>query len=556
MESEALFVTYPARAGEMAMVMPGVVGPAKPVPPTPPAPDFFEQPEQPEAAEPRSTMDRSAVGARALYKKGVRVVSVSLLVTLVLVCSIMPVRTARANGRFPAAQVVETVPGSDGSSVFLRTTFGILVSRDAGKSWHWVCERAFGYEGTWDPPIAVTRDGRLWVGLERGLVSTVDACRVDTATELAGQTVKDLTTDPKGETIWALTGAPDKRGAVWRRSIAGADAGAGKWERIGLVPEGVNPMTIEIAPSKPSRIYVSGQPFETIRGWLLRSDDGGKTFVGGKNELEASGPFFIAGVDPKDADRVLVRHLHTTGSDVLLSTDGGKTLKNVLSMKSAMFGFAKSADGSMYWAGSGLPEHGIYQSTDRGGHFERVSNHGVLCLHAGPGNRLFVCENPLSPDTPALALSMDHGKTVQALAKFADIQGPLKCTDENHQDAGAALCADAWAETRAQITPSVQTDAGTRPKRRPRDGGKGDGGDSADGGPDGAPGRRSACGCSVVGSAEKWPDLAWLTAGLIPLAMWSRPRRRPWITCRPRWSMRTHASPRKRTMTLKVSSRE
>jgi photosystem II stability/assembly factor-like uncharacterized protein len=314
------------------MAMPGVVAPVPPDAPSPPF--FFEQLEQPDAVD-----ETRANVKRTMYKEVVprvfRVLSLAL-VTIVLVCS---TGVARANGRFPAAQAIVTVPGSDGLTVFLRATFGVLVSRDGGKTWRWICERALGYEGTWDPPIAVTRDGRLWIGLERGLSSTFDGCGVEPATELAGETIKDLTTDRQGETIWALTGAPDRRGAMWRKS------GSGPWERLGQLPEGFNPATLEVAPSKPSRIYVSGQTTGTIRGFLLRSDDGGKTFVGGKNELENEGPFFIADVDPKDPDRVLVRHLHTTGSDVLLSTDAGKTLKTVLTMKSAMFGFAKSADG-------------------------------------------------------------------------------------------------------------------------------------------------------------------------------------------------------------------
>jgi hypothetical protein len=417
------------------------------------------------------------------------------LVTVVLVHS---TGVARANGRFPAAQAILTVPGSDGMTVFLRATFGVLVSRDGGKTWRWICERALGYEGTWDPPVAVTRDGRLWVGLERGLSSTLDGCGVEPATELAGETIRDLTTDAGGDTVWAVTGAPDRHGAVWRRS------GTGKWERIGLVPEGFYPSTLEVAPSKPSRIYVSGQPFGTLRGWLLHSDDGGKTFLGGKNELEAEGPFFIAGVDPKDPERVLVRHLHTTGSDVLLTTDGGKTLKTVLTMKSAMFGFAKSPDGSTYWAGSGLAEHGIFLSKDRGAHFERVSNKGVLCLHAAPNGRLLVCENPLTPGAPAVAVSTDEGKTVGPLAMFSDVQGPIECGD-----AGPSVCADAWPVTRTLLTPRRDAGVSSPSSSSPA-----------------SPPRKSACGCDVIGAAESSPDHRWVTAGLLPLVMWGCTRSR------------------------------
>ena len=529
-ESDALFVTYPARAGAIEMAMPGVVGPVF-APAELPAPLFFEHPSQPdscdaiampsaraasETEETRSRRKRYNSNVTGETENRSRAFAVALI-ALALICS---TRAAYANGRFPQAQVIESIPGSDGSTLFLRATFGVLVSRDTGKTWHWICERALGYDGQWDPPIAVTRDGRLWIGLERGLVSTLDGCTLETTNELAGEQVKDLTTDPKGETVWVLTGAPDRRGAVWRRSSL--DAGS-KWERMGLLPEGIHPMTIEVAPSKPSRIYVSGQPYGTVRGGLFRSDDSGKTFTGEKNELAHTGPFFIAAVDPKDPNRILLRHLHSTGSTVFVSSDGGKTLKEVLAMDSAMFGFAKSPDGLTYWAASGLAKDGILRSTDRGEHFELVSNHGVLCLHAAPNGSLFICENPFTLGAPGIAVSPDQGKTVSTLAGFSDVKGPITCDAGAGPDAAAGLCADAWPETLASFLPS---DAGAR---RARDGGtrgtrnnsRRDAGTQPD-----APARKSTCGCTVVGASESSPDRAWLTAGLLPLALWARARRR------------------------------
>lgn len=461
------------------------LGPAVP-------PPFFEHPEQPLLAT-----ESCAKLVRTRYKYTVlrvpRVCSLAFL-TVALVCSTGP---ALANGRFPSAQAIVTVPRSDGATVFLRATFGILLSRDAGKTWRWMCERALGYDGMWDPPIAATRDGRLWIGLERGLSSTLDGCLVELATELAGETVKDLTVDPSGDILYALTGSPEKRGALWRK------AGAAKFERLGPTPEGFNPMTLEVAPSKPARIWVSGQTTGSIRGQLLYTEDGGKSYVGGKNELPAEGPFFIADVDPKNADRVLVRHLHTTGSDVLLTTDAGKTLTIVLDMKSAMYGFAKSADGSTYWAGSGLPEHGIFQSKDRGAHFEPVSAKGVLCLSAAPGGRLLVCENPLTKGTPAVSVSTDDGKTLSGLAQFADVLGPVACA------AGPGVCADAWPETRSLLSPRA-ADAGVAASTTAA----------------GPAARGSTCGCVTVGGVKDTPDHVWLTTGLLPLLLWARARRR------------------------------
>lgn len=430
---------------------------------------------------------------------------------LVIVFLLSYTATARANGRFPEAQQIATVPG-DPSTVYLRTTFGMLVSRDSGKSWRWLCERALGYEGQWDPSIALTKDGRLFVGLETGIASTKDGCTVERAPELEGQSVKDLTTDSKGESVWAITGAPGKMGYVWRYTLASA-----KWERLAALAD-VNMMTIEVAPSNSNRLYVSGQPYKTIRGQIYRSDDGGKTFTsdigdGGaaSSGLEATGPFFIGAIDHDDPNRILVRHLHAKGSDLLLTKDGGKTFKNVLAMKSSMFGFAKSDDGKNYWAGSGLPEHGIFRSTDRGETWSNVNHHGVLCLFSAPGT-LFVCENTFTYGAYTIALSNDDGATINPIAKFTDVGGAVDCPGT---DGGGGMCAAAWPEMRSLLVapadagPELEepiADAGRKKKRR-RDAGTSEQ-------PDTTASKHSTCGCEAAGAANGATDRAWLIGAL------------------------------------------
>ena len=414
-----------------------------------------------------------------------------------IVCALSITAHAHANGRFPEAQQIATVPG-DTNHVFLRTTFGVLVSHDAGKSWRWICERALGYEGQWDPSIAVTKDGRLWVGLETGINSTKDGCSLEPSPELDGETVKDLTVDGKGETVFAITGRPGKRSHIWRRTPA-----SGRFEKLAGLDD-VNVMTIEVAPSNASRVYVSGQPYSTIRGQIYRSDDGGvtlKTDVGdgglSSSGLVADGPFFIGAIDREDPSRILVRHLHANGSDLLLTKDGGKTFKNVLSIKSAMYGFAKSTETGTYWAGSGLAEDGIFRSTDRGETFTSIAKHGVLCLHSAPPSAdapgaLFVCENVFSYGAYTLAVSHDQGASIAPIAKFTDVLGPIEC---EIPDARGGLCGGAWPEIKALLTAppdagpdgDALVDAGRRKRKR-------DGGAKPE-----EPTRGSKCGCETVG---------------------------------------------------------
>lgn len=70
--------------------------------------------------------------------------------------------TAQANGRFPESNAYFFSP-SDPNVMILRSTFGVLVSKDRGKTWDHVCESAIGLTGSEDPMFALTPKG-TWIG--------------------------------------------------------------------------------------------------------------------------------------------------------------------------------------------------------------------------------------------------------------------------------------------------------------------------------------------------------------------------------------------------------
>jgi hypothetical protein len=356
---------------------------------------------------------------------------------------------ARANGRFPKAQVIATVPGGDGSTVYLRATFGVLVSHDEGKHFGWLCEQALGFSSTWDPPIAVTRDARLWVALTDGLRVTKDGCDVQDVPALKGELVADLATDASGEHVYLVTATPGKAAHVWR-SITPTAGKLEPFERLGRGISGTRFDTLEVAPSDPRRLYFTGVPEGSgPRAHFFRSDDGGATIRETKPALPNDGRLFVSAVDARNPERVLVRQLHDKGSDVLLSTDGGATFRSVLHVDGAMFGFAPAPDGVTYYAGSGDPKEGIWRSHDRGEHWEPAAKTSVMCLHAD-GDRLFACSNPYVPGGYAIAVSRDRGDTIAPLATFDAVTGPVAC------DGGApSRCAAPWPETRTAIATSA-----------------------------------------------------------------------------------------------------
>lgn len=428
-------------------------------------------------------------------------------------------RSAYANGRFPLAQQLivaprsATPPGAPPLLV-LRSTFGLLVSRDGGRTFRWVCEQTFGYSGTWDPPLAFGKDGTLYVGLESGLAYTRDFCKVSRVPELEGETVKDLSVDSAGVAL-VVTTTPGRPSALFR-GVAG-----GRFERGGKGLEDMYIVTVDAAPSRPSRVYVSGQPNGTLKGRLFRSDDGGRRFVAHDQVRSHDGAYFLIGVDPKNPDRVLSRFLHLEGSEVALSEDAGKTTRTVLSIPSAMYGAAISPDGARVWAGSGLPADGVFLSNDRGRTFARASHVGVQCLTATDA-ALYQCANPFTLGGPALGASTDDGASFRTLSSFANVEGAEPCDGRLK-----GPCGESYLEVRATLAPWRDAGADEAGAGAADEAGVGSDAGSAVGGPGSEPGEaapRRGRGCLCVGAPGTAPGGGWdlaiatAVAGLAGLA--------------------------------------
>ena len=71
---------------------------------------------------------------------------------IVLALLLLP-RLAYAHGKYPAVTAVVAHP-SDAKTMALRSTYGIVVTRDGGKTWRWVCEEAVGAVGDSEPTLA------------------------------------------------------------------------------------------------------------------------------------------------------------------------------------------------------------------------------------------------------------------------------------------------------------------------------------------------------------------------------------------------------------------
>jgi photosystem II stability/assembly factor-like uncharacterized protein len=426
---------------------------------------------------------------------------------------------ARANGRFPAANALVLAP-DDPERVVLRATFGILLSRDRGTTFDWLCETAIGLPASSieDPSIAVTATGTLVAGTSGGLsVSTDDGCDwLGPPGIPAPAAVRDLVVRPNTpDQVLALASsyvsgvAPDGGAGYASRVFASDDDGA-QWAAIGapLDPSAVV-TTLEVAPSDPSRLYVSlyrGQG-TTRAAWLAVSTDAGATWaerpVPLDNSVESAA--FIGAVDPTNPDRVYVR---TQGrSRLLVTADAGRTYSVGLSFAGPMLGFALSPDGATAYAGG--PEDGLHVARPaQTAAFARVSGVHVQCLAAGRGE-LWACADEASGF--AVGLSTDDGTTFTPKLHLDGVSGPVACAPT----ATAAMCAGSAFE---QLCQTLACTAGTVSEPIVYDGGNPP--KPIEAGTPTVPVRvtTNSCACSPVVGATPAALVAALPGGLVAAA--------------------------------------
>lgn len=352
-------------------------------------------------------------------------------------CLALASGTALANGRYPNADMLIVDPG-DPSHLVLRATFGTLVSRDGGQRWSWVCEEAIGYTG--DPALTVLAGGRLLHAFLGSItLSSDDACSYELLPfEAQGRFAVDVTLDSADLShAWVLAS-----GFMGRRQASMIEVSA-SGSRLGVVAEDFVPATLEVARSRPERIYVVG--FDgAFQSTLLASDDRGASWVPHPIAPYSTLPMYLSAVDPNDPDTLYVRVDDGATDHLLVSRDGGLSFADVLTIGADMLGFALSPDGSRVAAGG--PGDGLYVANTSDLVFSRAAQlQSIRCL-TWTERGLFACAQE-SLEQWTLALSSDMGQSFAGLWHVQDL-APLECAVGS---AVEAACPRAWLDIASRI---------------------------------------------------------------------------------------------------------
>lgn len=423
-------------------------------------------------------------------------------------------RSASANGAFPSVSQLVPDP-SDADHLVLRSTFGLLVTRDRGQSWDWLCEDGMGYKDV-QPPMAVLPGGVILLATPDGIMrSDAAGCDFQPASGVDAM-VLDLARVPSEPNAAVAVSLAGTDAQLWRTEDGGAT-----FAPLGEPIPGFIPSTVDVAPADADTIYVSG--LAGTHGSLVRTRDGAKTFetLPVPNTSTSRRPF-IAAVDPNDAGTVYVR-LDGEPSSLEVTHDGGDTFSSPLMTKVPALGFALSPDGQTVIASNSYD--GTFRAESTSLDFEKVACGGPSCLSFSAAG-LFGCGDQ-GVDGFIVGRSDDLGASFQRTVDLTCIRGPAACGADT--SIGSA-CPGAWPAIREQIganecaPPDIEPYTGCF---------AGAGGNSAAGGTTaagsggtdaggGAPAAGAAPtsksgggGCSVRGGTEGRRDGAWaLAAGL------------------------------------------
>ena len=345
---------------------------------------------------------------------------------------------ARANGRFPATNSITLQKGNT-ASLTVGSTFGLVLSRDDGAHFWWVCEQAVGYNGTFDPSYAVARDGTLYAGTPDGLrVSRDQGCTFDTVL-VEPQASKQKWIDAIDLGPGDEVGIAQAEGGMTNDVFESTDGGHG-FQAKGLASATAWWNSVKVAPSNAMRVYVTGyQVTQTAddggtippRVFVKRSDDGGTSW----NDLAttdfavASNPLVVvAAVSPSNPDLLYARSIGAdppTGDKLYVSQNAGASWQRVLDTTDAIRGVVFLANGGVL---VGTTNGGVFQSTS-GTSFTQLSNEPEMaCVAQREDGAIFSCGANWDPDN--FALGKSTGASVGPFTKvfrFVELAGPLSC---------------------------------------------------------------------------------------------------------------------------------
>ena len=382
--------------------------------------------------------------------------------TIPLVAALLCPAAALANGRAPLTNGVHFRPG-DIHSLYVATTFGLLISHDDGCTFRWVCEDNIGYGGPFDPKYRIAQDGAIFATTFSGLrVSRDGGCTFTTATadqpaddpgRIAGSWIDAIDIGPTGE-VWVVTANNSGPNNVFRSTDDGVT-----FEPRGLPSPTIWWKSVAIAPARAQRIYATGYEVAPTTAnaaalptvHLEITDDDGASWAEAPLTgvvLAAMPQIYVVGVDHTNPDLVYLASSGAnppSGDRLYRSIDGGATWSEALATTAPILDVALEQAGGVLVATLG---GGSLRSDDRGATFAPMASSPQLaCVGQRDDGAVYGCGANWQPDFEAVARSTD-GTTWDKVFRFVELAGPVECaTGTPEHD----TCGGQWPALQAQF---------------------------------------------------------------------------------------------------------
>ncbi len=356
-------------------------------------------------------------------------------------------RDAGANGRYPAADLLVFDP-DDREHLLVRTTFGLLESYDRGQSFSYVCEQALELAEGEDPMLAIARGSVRVAATFSGMFTSSDGCDFTELSPLAGAVIADLALDwGDPRRVLALVAERHEDNTFETRLMESTDSGA-TFAAVGdPLPSDVLPLSLDVSPADPARVYVSVRLGydDVYRSAVLHSRDGGRSFERSVLPSTENGRLaFIGGVHPHDVDRLYVRVNGSPNTTLLTSGDGARSFSELYAGAGKLLGFAVAPDGEAIAFGG--PLDGVVLAGADGANPERRADVAPTCL-AWRDDGLYACADAT---TGASLGRLNHDATeFEPLLRFAELRGPTACGADSFV---GSVCPSAWEELAPRLS--------------------------------------------------------------------------------------------------------
>ena len=454
---------------------------------------------------------------------------------------------ARANGRAPGTSTIHFRQGHD-EDIVAGMTFGLVISHDGGTTWHWMCEKAVGYGGMYDPDYSYSASGALFATTFDGLKVNRDGCvfaDMPSGTTFASQDELGpdaafyfAAADPNDSKIYKSTddGMTFPQSTMpgmnndWWESLIIAKADASRVYLSGYrfvmkcdANSPVPGMTCTVPQDCQDTQHPTGTCQNEKQFLLFKSVNGGAAFTplptAGLTTSVNSAVDFV-GTSPTDANvlyaRVTVENGNVGDGLYKINASTGTSWTKILAEADSI-AFLARGNGDIVAA---TPTLGAWVSSNQGASWTQLTNPPHMnCLAESSAGVVFACTQnygtpPAVPSDGFGIMKSTDLQTWTGVLRYQDIAGPVTCpTGTNQQDmCVGAPATGVWCGLKQQLgitSNAIDCSSVLGPDGAP------------DAGSGGGPGKKSGC-CDTGGGGGPAALLGSFVVGVLLLR-----RRRP-----------------------------